>query len=104
MPGLFPFSGSGSAAAEAPPASTGGTARVAGTSFQDGQWLGGGDIQAGTYAVTVPVDSNGCTRERNAPTNGTASPVLASGGGKPGGKMVVRVNPTDNGVRSRASG
>jgi hypothetical protein len=95
MSGLFTFSGTGAAAADATPSGGGETARIAGTSFQDGQWLVGGDIQAGTYAVTVPADSNGCTWERNASTNGTASSVLESGGGKAGDKMVVGINPTD---------
>ncbi len=37
--------------------------KVPGTTFSDGQWLVGADIEAGTYSVTVGPESPGCTWE-----------------------------------------
>ncbi len=74
------------------------------TSFADGQWFVGGDIQSGTYAVTVKPGSPGCTWERNANTDGTASSVLESGNGSAGESLVVNIKKTDKVFQSRNCG
>jgi hypothetical protein len=103
MSGLFQFSGGTVNAAD--PASAGPSgARVPGSSFEDGQWLVSGDIQPGTYAVTVPPDSAGCTWERTAATDGTASSVLESGAGKSGDALVVGIKTTDKVFQSNGCG
>jgi hypothetical protein len=106
MSGLFDFAKgaqdpTAAAASEGP---AGGAARVPGTSFPDGQWLVGGDIQAGTYSVTVAAGSPGCTWERNASTDGTASAVLESGIGAAGEAIVVNVKDTDKIFQSKNCG
>jgi hypothetical protein len=78
--------------------------KVPGTKFSDGQWFVGGDIQAGTYAVTVAAGSPGCTWERNANTDGTASSVLESGNGAAGEALVVNIRQTDKVFQSRNCG
>ena len=104
MSGLFQFGG-GTVNAAADPTSSGPSgARVPGTSFDDGQWLVSGDIQPGTYSVTVPPDSAGCTWERAAATDGTASSVLESGAGKGGEALVVGIKPTDKVFQSKGCG
>ena len=103
MSGLFQFSGD-TANAAADPSSGPSGPRVPGTSFDDGQWLVSGDIQPGTYAVTVPPDSGGCTWERNASTDGTPSAVLESGAGKSGEALVVGIKTTDKVFQSNGCG
>jgi hypothetical protein len=105
MSGLFNFGSDSVNAAAAEPTSSGPTgARVPGTSMDDGQWLVSGDIQPGTYAATVPPDSAGCTWERNASTDGTASAVLESGTGKSGQALVVGIKTTDKVFQSTGCG
>lgn len=78
--------------------------RVPGTSMEDGQWLVGSDIQPGSYTVTVMAGSPGCSWERNANTDGTATSVLESGGGAEGETIVVQVRETDAIFQSRDCG
>jgi hypothetical protein len=105
MSGLFRFGGDPvNAAAADPTTSRPAGPRVPGTSFNDGQWLVAGDIQPGTYAVTVPPTSDGCTWERNASTDGTASAVLESGVGKGGQSLVVGIKSTDKVFQSSGCG
>lgn len=80
------------------------SARAPGTSFPDGQWVIGGDIQPGTYSVTVAAGSSGCTWERNAATDGTASAVLESGTGIAGEAIVVSIKDTDKAFQSKGCG
>jgi hypothetical protein len=80
------------------------SARVPATTVPDGQWLVGGDVQAGTYAVTVVAGSPGCHWERNASTDGTASAVLDSGNGGAGEVIVVSVKDTDKIFQSKSCG
>jgi hypothetical protein len=105
MSGLFRFDGDAVNAANADPTSSASPGqRVAGTSFSDGQWLVSGDIQPGTYSVTVPVTSGGCTWERTSSTDGTASAVLESGVGKSGQDLVVGIKSTDKVFQSNGCG
>jgi hypothetical protein len=95
MSGLFGLIGSESgtqAAATSPPALE---QRGPVTTFDDGQWLIGTDIEAGTYATTVPAGSAGCTWERKDSTDGTANSVLESGIGTEGERLVVDIKSTD---------
>ena len=95
--GVFDF-GSDSASTDAPVSAAPNVdqpPKVPGTTFSDGQWLVGEDIQAGTYSVTVGPDSPGCTWERNANTNGVPSSVLESGNGAAGKALVVNIRQTD---------
>jgi len=104
MSGLFRFGGDTVNAAADTVSSAPSGPRVPGTSFEDGQWLVSGDIQPGTYAVTVPPDSGGCTWERNASTDGTPSSVLESGTGKSGAALVVGIKSTDKVFQSNGCG
>jgi hypothetical protein len=105
MSGLFKFGGDTGNAAAADSSSSGPAGpRVPGTTFDDGQWIVSGDIQPGTYAVTVPADTSGCTWERNASTDGTASSVLESGVGKGGQALVVGIKPTDKVFKTNGCG
>ena len=104
MSGLFRFGDDTANAAADTSSSAPSGPRVAGTSFPDGQWLVSGDIQPGTYAVTVPKDSAGCTWERNASTDGTPSAVLESGAGKSGEALVVGIKTTDKVFQSNGCG
>ena len=74
------------------------------TSMQDGQWLVGQDIQPGSYSVTVVAGSPGCSWERNASTDGSATSVLESGAGNEGQTLVVGVRETDAVFQSRGCG
>jgi hypothetical protein len=106
MSGLFDFAKNSKgplAAATSDPAADV-SARVPATTFPDGQWLVGGDVQAGTYSVTVPAGSPGCHWERNASTDGTASAVLDSGNGGAGEVIVVSVKDTDKIFQSKSCG
>ncbi len=106
MSGLFDFTTS--TGDQVDPASTAGAAgpgdRVPVSKFQDGQWLVAGDIQPGTYSVTVDASSSGCTWERNASTDGNATSVLESGDGAPGEALVVGIKDTDKVFQSRGCG
>ncbi len=106
MSGLFSFvTSSDTGAVETPAANEAKpSALVAGVSFPDGQWLVLRDIQPGTYAVAVPNDSPGCTWERNASTDGTASSVLETGGGSGGEAIVVSIRETDKVFQSMGCG
>jgi hypothetical protein len=105
MSGLFKLGGDTVNAAAADPSSpAAGGPRVAGTSFDDGQWLVSGDIQPGTYKAVVPPESGGCSWERSASTDGTASSVLESGAGKGGESLVVGIKPTDKVFQSSGCG
>jgi hypothetical protein len=105
MSGLFRLGGDTVSASAADPASSGPTGpRVPGTRFDDGQWIVSGDIQPGTYSATVPASSAGCTWERNASTDGTASAVLESGVGKGGQSLVVGIKSTDKVFQSNGCG
>jgi hypothetical protein len=106
MSGLFDFAKSAdtpAAAATSASVSDIGV-RVPGTTFADGQWLVGGDVQPGTYSVTVVAGSPGCTWERNASTDGTATSVLESGNGTAGEPIVVGIKDTDKVFQSRNCG
>lgn len=101
MSGLFSFgtdSGTTSSVETTP------SERVPGTSMEDGQWLVGTDIQPGNYSVTVEAGSPGCSWERNASTDGTATSVLESGVGREGETIVVSVRDTDAVFQSRDCG
>lgn len=78
--------------------------REAVATFGDGQWLVTRDIRAGTYETTVPAGSPGCTWERNASTDGTASSVLDSGAGAVAVKIVVTIKETDAVFQSQGCG
>jgi hypothetical protein len=80
------------------------TASAALTSFDDGQWLVGTEIQAGAYETTVPAGSAGCTWERNDSTDGTAQSVLESGVGREGDVLVVDIRATDTVFQSQGCG
>jgi hypothetical protein len=106
MSGLFDFaSGSGDAetAATGGPAA-GGDVPAPRTSFTDGQWIVGNDIEAGTYSVKVTAGSSGCAWERNANTDGTATSVLESGSGGEGQALVVIIRSTDKVFQSKNCG
>jgi hypothetical protein len=79
------------------------TAQLA-TRFDDGLWLVGRDIVAGTYQTTVPVTSGGCVWERGASADGTLSSMLESGAGDPGVQVVVTIKATDSVFRSHDCG
>lgn len=104
--GLFSFVTSSDTGAVETPAGNEAkpSALVAGVSFPDGQWLVLRDIQPGTYAATVPNHSPGCTWERNASTDGTASSVLETGGGPGGEAIVVSIRETDKVFQSQGCG
>lgn len=106
MSGLFGFLTNTEAATENLPTTTalGPSARVALTSFDDGEWLVGTDLVAGTYATTVPASSTGCTWERKDAADGTASSVLESGVGKAGDRLVVDIRTTDKVFHARGCG
>jgi len=106
MSGLFNFAKSTAAPATATsaPAVADAHVRIAGTTFADGQWLVGGDIQPGTYSVTVGVGSPGCTWERDSSTDATATSVLESGTGTSGITLVVGIKETDKIFQSRNCG
>lgn len=106
MSGLFDFAKSSAAPATATsaPAVTDAHVRVPGTTFVDGQWLVGGDIQPGTYSVTVKSGSPGCTWERDSSTDGTAASVLESGNGHSDEVIVVVIKETDKVFQSRNCG
>lgn len=105
MSGLFNFVTSGEPGTKAAPsANSAPSARVPAGIFPDGQWLVGGDIQPGTYSATVPAGSPGCTWERNASTDGTASSVLETGTAKEGEALVVGIKDTDKIFQSRGCG
>jgi hypothetical protein len=74
------------------------------TQFDDGVWLIGRDIVAGTYQSFVPADSGGCMWERADSPDGTLGSVLDSGAGDPGTTVVVTVKPTDTIFRSHECG
>lgn len=80
------------------------SARVPSDTFPDGQWLVAADIRPGTYSVTVPAGSPGCTWERNASTDGTASSVLETGTAKEGEALVVSIKDTDKVFQSHGCG
>jgi hypothetical protein len=106
MSGLFNFSASADQPSDAATTASGSDqgARVPASSFPDGQWLVGGDIRPGTYAVTVAAGTAGCTWERNASTDGNATSVLESGNGKAGEALVVSIKDTDKVFQSRGCG
>jgi hypothetical protein len=79
----------------APPTVQAPSQRSASTQFDDGQWLVGTDVVPGTYSATVPAGSPGCSWERDASTDGTASSVLESGLGKDGDHLVVTIKDSD---------
>jgi hypothetical protein len=105
MSGLFHFGGS---TAEPATLATSGpvdlAVRAPSTTFVDGQWMVGGDIQPGTYSTTVPNGSPGCTWERNASADGTAASVLESGNGKEGEPVVVSIKDTDRVFQTKGCG
>lgn len=106
MSGLFDFaknSGAPAAAATSAAAVDVG-ARVPGTTFPDGQWLVGGDIQPGTYTVVVVPGSAGCTWERDSSSDATATSVLESGNGSGGETLVVNIRDTDKVFQSTNCG
>jgi hypothetical protein len=72
--------------------------------FDDGQWAVGLDVEAGTYATTVPAGSAGCTWERKESTDGSAFSVLESGVGEVGDKLVVDIKATDKVFQSSGCG
>jgi hypothetical protein len=74
------------------------------TRFDDGQWLVGHDIVAGTYQATVPAGSAGCVWERASSSDGTLGSVLDSGAGDPGRPVVVTIKTTDVVFRSHECG
>ncbi len=106
MSGLFSFVTNNESKTGATPAADMArpSALVAGVSFPDGQWLVVRDIQPGTYSVTVPNGSPGCTWERNASTDGTASSVLEAGVGAEGQALVVSIRATDKVFQSQGCG
>ena len=105
MSGLFDFAkGAQPPTAAASPGSADAAVRIPATSFPDGQWSVGGDVQAGTYTVTVVAGSPGCTWERNAATDGTATSVLESGNGAPGEAIVVSIKDSDKIFQSKNCG
>jgi hypothetical protein len=93
--GLFNVATSGSPATDSAPAPANLPARVPVSTFPDGQWLVGVDIQAGTYRAEVPIGSPGCTWERTASTDGTVASILESGTANEGEQLVVNVRTTD---------
>jgi hypothetical protein len=95
MSGLFGVLGTEAGAPAAATSAPAPAQRGPVTTFDDGQWLVGADIEAGTYATTVPADSPGCTWERKDSTDGTANSVLESGIGEEGERLVVDIKPTD---------
>jgi hypothetical protein len=106
MSGLFDFAkgSTAPAAAATSVAASDAGARVPKAAFADGQWLVGGDIQPGTYSVTVVAGSPGCTWERNASTDGTATSVLESGNGTESEAIVVDIKDTDKVFQSKNCG
>ena len=89
------------------PSASGGTGpveRAPATTMPDGQWLVGKDIQPGSYSVTVPAGSPGCSWERNASTDGSATSVLESGSGTEAQTLVVGIRATDVVFQSRGCG
>jgi hypothetical protein len=74
------------------------------TQFDDGVWLIGRDIVAGTYQSLVPAGSGGCLWERADSPDGTLASVLGSGAGDPGTAVVVTIKPTDAVFRSHECG
>jgi len=102
--GLFNISSSAAPAADDGPAPADLPARVPVTSFPDGQWLIGADIQPGNYSATVPVGSPGCVWERTESTDGTAASVLESGTANEGQHIVVNVRTTDKVFQSNGCG
>jgi hypothetical protein len=78
--------------------------RAMSNSFDDGQWLVGTDVQAGTYETTVPAGSAGCTWERKSASDGIASSVLESGLGREGDKLVVDIRQTDKVFQAQGCG
>ena len=94
----------------APPTTTATTtttttvAVIVATPFQDGTWLVGTDVQAGTYRSAVPADSAGCTWERRAGFSDDPADVITSGVGAPGELVTVEIEITDAGFVSSGCG
>ncbi|MGE5830769.1 MAG: hypothetical protein ACM30G_20735 [Micromonosporaceae bacterium] len=74
------------------------------TEFDDGTWLVGRDIVAGTYQASVPASSAGCMWERADSSDGTLASVLESGAGDAGTMAVVTIKVTDTVFRSHECG
>ncbi|HEX6873851.1 MAG TPA: hypothetical protein VF163_22340 [Micromonosporaceae bacterium] len=106
MSGMFDLFASDDAATEAAPTRDELKALPTGPAQQvdDGQYLVQRDILPGTYTATVPAGSAGCTWERNASTDGTASSVLESGQGSTGERIVVNIKDTDKVFQSQGCG
>jgi hypothetical protein len=104
MSGLFNFTSAGDTTNDAAAAPSSTAPHAVQSDFDDGQWLVAVDILAGTYAVTVPATSAGCTWERNASSSGTPSSVLESGMAKPGEALVIGIKDTDKVFQSNGCG
>jgi hypothetical protein len=74
------------------------------TQFDDGVWLIGRDIVAGTYQSVVPAASAGCLWERADSPDGTLGSVLESGAGDAGTAVAVTIKTTDTIFRSHDCG
>lgn len=74
------------------------------TSFGDGTFLVGKDIQPGVYSVTVPSDSNGCYWERDKDLNGGLNSILANDDLNPGAHGTINVRKSDYAVTSNDCG
>lgn len=85
-------------------ATTGPVPPALATEFDDGTWLVGRDIVAGTYQASVPARSAGCVWERADSSDGTLASVLESGAGDAGTVAVVTIKATDTVFRSHECG
>lgn len=70
------------------------------TSFGDGTFLVGKDIEAGTYRNSPGYDS--CYWQRSSGTSGSFDEILANG--NPQGQAIVTIQPTDNSFTSQRCG
>jgi uncharacterized protein (DUF2141 family) len=84
-------------ASEAPPP-------PAAAGIGDGTWLVPADIKPGTYAVTVPGDSNGCYWQRSRNAEGDLDSILANDNVAPGGHVIVTIAPSDKAFTSTGCG
>jgi hypothetical protein len=74
------------------------------TTFGEGTWAVNIDIAPGTYAVTVPDDSNGCYWERMSNLYGGLGAIRANENVEAGARATATIKSSDKGFKSHGCG